>query len=104
MINSPGRILCVVTIALLCVVRTEVAAAAGPVVGWSNAGPPDAVNGVSGTAVDVAAGGSSSCAIQAGSGNVVCWGYDGVGQATPPDAVNGVSGTATAIAAGAIRS
>jgi hypothetical protein len=62
--------------------------------------PPDAVNGVSGTATDIAAGFSHNCAIQAGTGHVICWGNDWYGQATPPDAVNGVSGTATDIAAG----
>ncbi len=77
----------------------------GSVVGWGydatgQATPPAAVNGVSGTATDIAAGNWYSCAIQAGTGNVVCWGDDHYGQATPPDAVNGVSGTATDIAAG----
>ncbi|MCH8082929.1 MAG: hypothetical protein IH885_01715, partial [Myxococcales bacterium] len=61
---------------------------------------PRRVNGVSGTATDISASGSHNCAIQAGTGFVVCWGLDGDGQATPPDAVNGVSGTATDIAAG----
>jgi hypothetical protein len=77
----------------------------GSVVGWGHdqvgqASPPDAVNGVAGTATEVAAGYYTSCAIQAGTGNVVCWGNDYSGQATPPDAVNGASGTATDIAAG----
>jgi hypothetical protein len=48
-----------------------------------------------------------SCAIQAGSGHVICWGYDpyaAAGQATPPPSVNGTEGTATAIAAGAYHS
>jgi hypothetical protein len=62
--------------------------------------PPAAVNGVSGTATDIAGGWQHSCAIQAGTDNVVCWGYDYSGQATPPDAVNGASGTATHIATG----
>jgi hypothetical protein len=66
--------------------------------------PPDAVNGVSGTATDIAAGGWHSCAIQAGTGGVVCWGDDMDGQATPPGAVNGVSGTATDIAAASSHS
>jgi hypothetical protein len=68
--------------------------------GAGKATPPDTVNGVSGTATDIAAGGTHSCAIQAGTGNVVCWGDDSYGQATPPDGVNGVSGNATDIAAG----
>ena len=76
----------------------------GSVVGWGNdyygqVTPPNAVNGASGTATGIAAGWFHSCAIQAGTSEVVCWGqppssYD-FGQATPPDAVNGVSGTAT---------
>ncbi len=78
----------------------------GSVVGWGDehygqASPPDAVNGVSGTATDVTAGGNHSCAIQAGTGNAVCWGSNFYGKATPPDAVNGVSGTAADITAGA---
>ncbi len=77
----------------------------GSVVGWGRdsygqATPPDTVNGVFGTATEIAAGGQHSCAIQAGTGNAVCWGWDLYGQATPPDTVNGVLGTATEIAAG----
>jgi alpha-tubulin suppressor-like RCC1 family protein len=64
------------------------------------ANPPDAVNGVSGTATDIAAGNFHSCAIQTDTGNVVCWGRNTDGQATPSDTVNGVAGTATVIAAG----
>jgi alpha-tubulin suppressor-like RCC1 family protein len=45
-----------------------------------------------------------SCAIQASTGEIVCWGSDNVGQATPPDDVNGVSGTASDITAGHYRS
>ena len=41
-----------------------------------------------------------SCAIQAGTGAVVCWGDNYYGQATPPPSVNGTAGTASAIAAG----
>jgi hypothetical protein len=90
---------------LFCLTLTGAADAAGPVVGWGDdnygqATPPDAVNGVSGTATDIAAGGDHSCAIQAGTGEAICWGNDGYGQATPPDAVNGVSGMAIDIAAG----
>lgn len=40
------------------------------------------------------------CAIQAGSGSVVCWGDDFLGKATPPSSVNGTLGTATAISTG----
>jgi alpha-tubulin suppressor-like RCC1 family protein len=83
----------------------EATAPIGSVVGWGDdyvgeATPPNAVNGIWGTATDIAAGRGHSCAIQAGTGNVVCWGYNGWGQATVPDAVNGISGTATGIAAG----
>ena len=47
----------------------------GSVVGWGwdvygGATPPDAVNGVSGTASDIAAGDAHSCAIQAGTGHL----------------------------------
>jgi hypothetical protein len=41
-----------------------------------------------------------SCAIQAGSGAVICWGSNSYGQQTPPPSVDGTSGTASAIAAG----
>ena len=43
---------------------------------------------------------SYNCAIQSGTGNVVCWGWNARDEATPPDTVNGVFGTATHIAAG----
>jgi hypothetical protein len=66
--------------------------------------PPEAVNGVSGTATEIATGWNHSCAIQAGTGNVICWGDDNLHQATPPDTVNGISGTASAIAAGSYNS
>jgi len=85
----------------------------GPVVGWGNSqfgqtAPPAAVTGTAGTATAISAGGFHSCAIQAGTGNVVCWGahhflYEH-GQATPPASVNGAAGTATAIAAGSQHS
>jgi hypothetical protein len=79
------------------------------VVGWgwdfySQATAPNAVNGVSGTATDIAAGRLHGCAIQAGRGKVVCWGGDEYGQATPPKAVDGSWGTATDIAAGLVHS
>jgi len=99
----------VLPIMLFCLTLMGAAAAAasnGPVVGWGRGAsvpetPPDTVNGVAGTATGIAAGGNHSCAIQAGTGNVVCWGQDWYSdQATPPDDVNGVAGTATAIAAG----
>jgi len=77
----------------------------GSVVGWGTnfvgqVAPPDAVNGVAGTATAIAAGDGHGCAIQTGTGEVVCWGADYGGRSTPPDAVNGVSGTASEIAAG----
>jgi hypothetical protein len=59
------------------------ARADGPVVGWGEI--PAAVNGTSGTATAVAAGVRHSCAIQGGTGAVVCWGDDVSGQASPPD-------------------
>ena len=40
------------------------------------------------------------CAIQAGTGQVVCWGSNYHGQASPPAAVDGSEGRAAAIAAG----
>jgi Regulator of chromosome condensation (RCC1) repeat/PEP-CTERM motif len=87
------------------------ATAGGPVVGWGEipspydygqATPPDSVNGTDGTATAIAAGGLHSCAIQAGTQAVVCWGWDTgpFGSQTPPDSVNGSSGTASAIASG----
>ncbi len=43
------------------------------------------MNGTYGTATAIAAGGLyHSCAIQAGTGNVVCWGDNSYGEATPP--------------------
>jgi len=94
---------------LLCLTLTGAADATGPVVAWGlddwgQATPPDAVNGVDGTATQIAADYAHSCAIQAGTGNVVCWGYNNAGQAQPPDNVNGVAGTATQIAAGQFHS
>jgi hypothetical protein len=60
---------------------------------------PDAVNGQAGTASAIAAGSFHACAIQSGTGIVVCWGDDTFGQTTPPGSVTGVAGTAEAIAA-----
>jgi hypothetical protein len=61
------------------------------------------VDGTSGTASAIAAGALHSCAIQAGTGAVICWGANGSGQATPPASVNGTAGTASAIAAGRVH-
>jgi hypothetical protein len=58
------------------------------------------VDGTTGTATAIAAGNHHACAIQAGTGAVVCWGDNYFGQATPPPAVDGTVGTASAIAAG----
>ena len=56
------------------------------------------------TASAIATNGDLSCAIQAGTGAVVCWGANDSGQATPPPSVDGTVGTASAIAAGAFHS
>ena len=84
--------------------RARATSSAGAGTTYGQATPPDSVNGLSGTATDITAGAYHSCAIQAGTGNAVCWGDDSIGQATPPDSVNGVSGTATDIAAGHFHS
>jgi hypothetical protein len=99
------RALATVMLLLALIGGGDASAVIGAGVGWgSQPTPPDSVNGVSGTATAVAVGHEFSCAIQAGTGNVVCWGNDDWGQATPPDSVNGVSGTATSIAAGSNHS
>jgi hypothetical protein len=56
------------------------------------------VDGTSGTASAIAAGFYYSCAIQAGSRAVVCWGDYGPGP--PPPSVDGTAGSASAIAVG----
>jgi len=61
---------------------------------WENV--PRDVRNVSGTASAIAAGGMESCAIQAGTGKVFCWGRS----ASPPLTVNGAAWTASAIATG----
>jgi hypothetical protein len=66
--------------------------------------PPPSVDGTAGSASAIATGSGHSCAIQAGSGAVVCWGYNYWGQATPPPAVDGTAGSASAIAAGSEHS
>src|SRR5262245_56296753 len=68
---------------------------AGPVVGWGLGASPPRI-----TAAAIAAGYEHDCAIQAGTGAVVCWGNDFFGRATPPPSVDGSAGTASAIAAG----
>jgi hypothetical protein len=62
------------------------------------------VDGTAGTAKAIAAGFSHSCAIQAGTDAVVCWGADSWDQATPPPSVDGTAGTAAAIATGGSHS
>jgi hypothetical protein len=59
------------------------------------------VDGTLGTASAIAAGADHSCAIQAATGNVVCWGDGAFAQTTPPSEVDGTTGTASAITAGA---
>jgi len=83
----------------LAVLAASTARGAGPVVGWGLGAPPPTI-----TATAIAAGGFHDCAIQAGSGAVVCWGRDGVGQATPPPSVDGSAGSAAAIATGSFHS
>ena len=98
MTNRFAHFLRVLPSMLFCLTLIGAADAAvsnGPVVGWGRGSsvpemPPDTVTGVSGTATGIAAGDDHSCAIQAGTGNVICWGQDWYsGQATPPDDVNG---------------
>ena len=65
---------------LLGLLAASTAHADGPVIGWGldndgQALPPASVDGTSGTASAIAAGGFHSCAIQTGTGNVVCWGW-----------------------------
>jgi len=92
MTSSSAPFLRVLLTVLFCLAMTgavDAAASDGPVICWGSDGdgratPPDAVNGVSGTATDIAAGYGHSCAIQAGTGNAVCWGDDSDDQATPP--------------------
>jgi hypothetical protein len=58
------------------------------------------VDGSAGSATAIAGGSFHSCATQAGTGAVVCWGNDDRGQATPPASVDGTLGRAAALAAG----
>src|SRR5262245_60449778 len=86
----------------LAVLAASTARGAGPVVGWGLGAPPPKSPI---TATAIAAGSNHSCAIQAGTGAVVCWRYNDFGQgATPPASVDGTAGTASAIAAGGAHS
>ena len=78
------------------------AQAQGRVVAWGDVEqPPDYVAGISsGPASAIAGGHDHSCAIQSGTGAVVCWGRDFDGQASPPASVDGTTGRASAISAG----
>jgi hypothetical protein len=73
---------------------------------WGGLTPPPAVDGTEGAASAIAVGGDFcgefcvsqfSCAIQAGTGAVVCW---GIGAGAPPPSVNGTEGSASAISVG----
>jgi len=59
---------------------------------------------ITASAIAVGFNHNHSCAIQAGTGAVVCWGRNVSGQATPPPSVDGATGTASAIAAGGFHS
>jgi hypothetical protein len=83
----------------LSLLAASAAEGAGPVVGWGAGAPPPAIS-----ASAIAVGGNYRCAIQAGSGAVVCWGDNWEGATVPPPAVDGTSGTASAIAAGGVHS
>jgi hypothetical protein len=109
--GTSARLRRALPILLLCLTPIGAAsagAASGPVVAWGTVGPLwplDSVNGVYDTASAIAAGDEFSCATQASTSAVVCWGdpYFDEGQLMPPDAVNGVGGTASAIAAGFVH-
>ena len=63
---------------------------------WSDSIPPSL-----GTAIAIAAGDKEECAIQAGTGIVVCWGDpSGYLSQPPPPSVDGTDGTAIDISAG----
>jgi alpha-tubulin suppressor-like RCC1 family protein len=62
---------------------------------------PSSVNGEAGSASSIAAGARHSCALQKGTGAVICWGTDRKGSTMPPASVDGTQGSAIAIAAGA---
>src|SRR5262245_33835343 len=78
----------------LAVLAASAARGAGPVVAWGAGAFPKI------RASAIAQGRTHSCAIQADSGAVVCWGGNVSGEATPPPSVDGTAGTASAIAAG----
>ena len=64
---------------LLAFLAAQPALASGPVVGWGGdyygqSTPASAVDGTTGTTSAIAAGAYHSCALQAETGNAVCWG------------------------------
>src|SRR5262245_25195672 len=83
----------------LAVLTAGAARAAGPVVGWGVGAPPPLSS-----ASAIARGESHGCAIEVGTGAVICWHRNSEGQASPPVSVDGTAGTATAIAAGTTHS
>jgi len=63
--------------------------------------PPSTQNPEPWTAIDIAAGGYHSCAVQESDGITVCWGNNDRGQANPPASVDDPDvGTATDVATG----
>ena len=92
MTSALAPLLRILSTTLFCLILTGAAdstATTGFVVGWGDdtygqATPPVLVDGTSGTASAVAAGHFHSCAIQAGTGNVVCWGRNADRQGSPP--------------------
>lgn len=94
----------------VCALLPAAARGDGPVVAWGGTVTPPAVDGTDGTASALSAGWRHVCAIQAGTGIVVCWGnstnFGGDFPSLPrrvtqpPGAVTGIQGTAFAIASG----
>ncbi len=69
---------------LMTLFVTGASHADGPVIAWGSNGslwPPTSVDGTDGTAMDIATGNAHSCAIQAETWSVVCWGADYLGRA-----------------------
>src|SRR5215469_17192908 len=73
----------------LAILPGHAAQGAGAVIEWgfgSEVGVPPSLDGTDGIASAIAAGGDRNCAIQAGTGAVVCWGS---GDGVPPPSVDG---------------